>query len=107
MDGPFSSAAGGVRVRLTVTPRAALDAVGEVVSAPDGGAALKVAVTAAPEGGKANQAVIRLLSRTWRVPKTSLSVVSGGAARRKLLHVSGETTNLMARLTEWQKQRYG
>ena len=68
-------------------------------TAADGRAWLQVAVTAAPEGGKANKAVIALLAKTWRVPKTSITVAAGASARRKTVLVAGETRDLMARLT--------
>jgi uncharacterized protein YggU (UPF0235/DUF167 family) len=59
-----------------------------------------VAVTASPEGGRANEAVIALLAKAWRVPKTSITVVAGATARRKTVLVAGETRDLMARLTQ-------
>ena len=59
-----------------------------------------MAVTASPEGGRANEAVIALLAKAWRVPKTSITVVAGATARRKTVLVAGETRDLMARLTQ-------
>ena len=58
---PFSSVPGGILVRLKVTPNAAQRSV-HGVFAEGHGAVLKVGVTAAPEGGKANTAVINLLA---------------------------------------------
>ena len=63
--------------------------------------AIKVAVTAPPEGGKANAAVVKLLAKAWDVPKTAISIASGGADRRKLLHIDGDPADLSARIGTW------
>lgn len=47
------------------------------------GAALRVSVTAAPEDGKANRAVIDLLAETFDVAPSSISLVRGAASRDK------------------------
>lgn len=44
---------------------------------------LKVRITAPPEDGKANRAVLTLLSKTWKVPLSSLTIVSGETSRYK------------------------
>ena len=52
----------------------------------------KVRVTAAPERGKANDAVITLLSKLIGVPKRDIQIVRGHTARNKLVRVEGATT---------------
>ncbi|MDP2701290.1 MAG: DUF167 domain-containing protein [Candidatus Rokubacteria bacterium] len=47
------------------------------------GAALRVSVTAAPEDGKANRAVIELLAETFDVAPSSINLVRGAASRDK------------------------
>ena len=47
------------------------------------GAALRVSVTAAPEDGKANRAVIALLAETFDVAPSSIDLVRGAASRDK------------------------
>jgi uncharacterized protein (TIGR00251 family) len=47
------------------------------------GAALRVSVTAAPEEGKANRAVIDLLAETFDVAPSSINLVRGAASRDK------------------------
>lgn len=44
---------------------------------------LKVRVTAAPEDGKANKALLKYLAKEWNVPVSALSIVSGDASRYK------------------------
>ena len=47
------------------------------------GAALRVSVTAAPEDGKANRAVIDLLAETFNIAPSSIYLVRGAASRDK------------------------
>jgi uncharacterized protein YggU (UPF0235/DUF167 family) len=49
----------------------------------------KVRVPAAPERGRANAALLRLLSSVLRVPAATLSVVSGHASRDKVVELRG------------------
>ena len=49
----------------------------------------KVRVTAAPERGRANEAVIGLLARRLGIDKTDVSLVSGHAARDKVVELRG------------------
>lgn len=100
---PFTARADGVRVRLKVTPRARRDAVDGVADGPDG-PALKVSVTAPADDGRANDAVIALLARAWRVPKGAIELVQGGKSRRKLVHVAADAATLLPRLDAWLKQ---
>jgi len=51
--------------------------------------ALRVAVTAAPEKGKANRAIIDLLSKSLKIPKSSFEIVSGDTAAQKRFLVVG------------------
>jgi uncharacterized protein len=47
------------------------------------GEALRVSVTAAPEDGRANHAVIKLLAESFGVAPSSISLVRGAASRDK------------------------
>jgi uncharacterized protein (TIGR00251 family) len=53
------------------------------------GEALKVRVTAPPEGGKANRAVEGLLTRRLGIPKSAARIVSGSRSARKIVEISG------------------
>ena len=101
---PFAARADGVRVRLKVTPRARRDAVDGLVDGPDG-PALKVAVTAPADKGRANDAAIALLAREWRMPKTAIAVLQGATSRRKLVHIAADARELMPRLEAWLMQK--
>ena len=98
---------GGVRVRVRLSPKAAANRVGGVFDNGDGARALKAAVTAAPEGGKANRALIKMLAREWRLPKTGISIASGAAARNKTLFIQGDAEMILARLKGWAEKGNG
>ncbi|WP_457567363.1 DUF167 domain-containing protein [Desulfurobacterium sp.] len=51
---------------------------------------LKIKVTAPPEGGKANDAVRRLLSEKLKVPVSSIEIVKGGTSRNKIVSIFAE-----------------
>lgn len=103
--GPFARAAGGLRVAVRLTPKASRDRVEGPAPEADGGTVLKVSVTAVPEDGKANAALIKLLSKEWRVAKSSIDIVQGATDRRKVLHITGDPDELGARLDEWMAKR--
>ena len=103
---PFQAVTGGIRVRLKVTPKARRAGFGGLLAEPDGShgrkeRALKIAVTAAPEGGKANEAVIALLAKEWGVAKSAISVVTGATDRRKVVEIRGPSDTLLAQLQGW------
>lgn len=97
---PFAATRDGLRVAVRLSPRAAMDRVMGLAAEADGGRALKVAVTAAPEDGKANEALLRLLARVCGVPRRDLAVVTGRTDRRKVVHVAGDPAALAPRLEE-------
>lgn len=89
--------ASGVTVELRVQPRARRTALEHA----DG--MLKAAVTAPPEDGKANDAVIALLAGTWRLPRSSFDIVKGASARAKTVAIAGDPTALADRITQWME----
>jgi uncharacterized protein len=72
------------RLALRVSPGARTNAV-----VGRHGDAWKIRVSAAPEGGRANDAVVELLADTLGVPARTISVVSGHGARDKLVELAG------------------
>jgi len=49
-----------------------------------------VKVTAPPEKGKANEAVIELLADFFDAPKNSISIVGGKSTRMKIVDISAK-----------------
>ncbi len=66
---------------LKVTPKAARAGISGLEADASGRAVLKVRVTEAPEGGKANAAVVKLLAKAWKLPKGALRIAAGAKDR--------------------------
>ena len=99
--GPFRLAETGVKVAVRVTPKASRDKIDGLADEADGSRVLKVMVTVVPEDGKANQAVIKLLSKAWHLPRSSIQVVAGQTSRSKTLLVEGAGERILDDLTAW------
>jgi uncharacterized protein (TIGR00251 family) len=84
-----------VRVAIRLTPRARRERIEGIA-----GGALKVSVTAPPAENQANEALLRLLAREWRVPRRDLTIVGGIKNRNKLIHIAGDPAELMRRISE-------
>jgi uncharacterized protein (TIGR00251 family) len=96
---PLEAAPGGVRIHIRLQPRARRQGIEGVVADSEGRVHLKVAVTAPPEEGKANAALIALLGKTWKLPKSAFEIVGGATDRRKTLLLRGDSASLLAALT--------
>jgi uncharacterized protein (TIGR00251 family) len=79
-----SDTAQGAQFALRVQPRASRNGFAGVL-----GDAIKLAITAPPVDGKANQAVIDYLADWFRVPKSSVVIVSGESGRNKRIAIRG------------------
>ncbi len=63
------------------------------------GDAWKVRVAAPPEGGRANEAVVRLVAATLSLPRDAVTLVSGHGARDKIIQLAGlDRTEIERRL---------
>jgi uncharacterized protein YggU (UPF0235/DUF167 family) len=71
----------GTEFTCRVTPRAARAAIER------DGAIIRVRVTAVPEDGKANKAVLKLLATALGVSVSSLQIVRGHSARDKVIRL--------------------
>ena len=72
------------RVRLRVSPGA-----GKAGIVGRHGDAWKVRVTAAPERGRANEAVLRLVAEALALPRDALTLVAGHGGRDKIVELTG------------------
>jgi uncharacterized protein len=97
---PWRVVDGGLRVDVRVSPRASRERIEGFAKRP-GGIALKVAVTAPPADGRANDAVIALLAKAWRLPKSAFEIAAGAAARDKTIRIAGEGAAIARKLEDW------
>ena len=98
---PFRAARDGLLVDIRLQPGASRAQVDGLAVLDDGVTVLKVRVTEPPEDGKANAALIKLLAKAWKLPKSSLTLVAGHSDRRKTLAVAGEPAELLCDLEHW------
>jgi uncharacterized protein (TIGR00251 family) len=76
----------GATFAVKVHPRAKKNAItGEV------GDALKLALTAPPVDGKANEACIEFFAKLLNLPRSSVTIASGQTSRNKVIRVAGLT----------------
>lgn len=83
---PIRDTASGATFSVKVHPRAKKDAIAGTV-----GDALKLALTAPPVEGRANEACIRFFAEFLRVPRSSVTIAAGETSRNKVVRVHGLT----------------
>jgi uncharacterized protein YggU (UPF0235/DUF167 family) len=83
---------------VRLTPKSGRDEIAGIETY-GGEPVLKARVRALPEGGRANQALERLIARWLKVPASSVSVAQGGKSRMKQVLVEGDP-DALARLVE-------
>jgi uncharacterized protein (TIGR00251 family) len=81
---PVHESPKGVSFSVKVQPRARRNAITGTL-----GDALKLALTAPPVEGRANQAVIEFLAETLEIPRASVTITSGETSRNKVVRVAG------------------
>jgi uncharacterized protein len=74
----------GVSFAVKVHPRARKNAITGAV-----GDALKLALTAPPVDGKANQAVVEFFADFFQIPRSSVTITSGATSRLKTVNITG------------------
>jgi uncharacterized protein YggU (UPF0235/DUF167 family) len=82
------------RFAVRLTPKGGRDAVEGWAAGADGKPYLKARVSAPPEDGKANEALLRLLAGTLRIGKSKVRILSGTTSRIKMIEVEGSPSCL-------------
>src|SRR6478735_8393971 len=94
---PIQESAKGISFSVKVHPRARKNAITGTV-----GDALKLALTAPPVEGKANQAVIEFFAELFEIPRSSVTIASGETSRNKVVRIAGLTkAAVVARLSAY------
>jgi len=105
MIGAVEAISGGVRLRVRLAPKARREAIEGLEQEAAGAWHLKCSVTAPPEDGKANRALIALLARALKRPLSSIELLSGARSRTKVLVLAGDPAELVRRLNHWIKAK--
>ncbi len=85
---PIRDTASGASFSVRVQPRARRNAI-----AGEAGDALKIALTAPPIEGRANEACVEFLAEVLGVPRASVTIAAGETSRNKLIRVAGLTAS--------------
>jgi len=81
---PIHDTPAGATFQVKVHPRARKSAITGVV-----GDALKLALTAPPVEGRANEACVKFLAEFLNVPRSSVTIAAGESSRQKLIRIAG------------------
>ncbi len=84
----LKAVADGVEINVKVVPGASRDRIMGLL-----GDALKVQISAPPEKGRANAAVIEVLAKALGVSGKSISLVGGVTSPRKSFHIYGRSVS--------------
>ena len=87
----------GCVVRIKLTPNAAFCGFGGLFANADETTYLKAYLTTAPEKGKANKELIKMLAKELQISKQSIELISGATVHLKKLYLQ---TPLTPQLTE-------
>jgi len=83
---------------VRLTPRSSQDRIDGLQTLTDGAVVLAARVRAVPEGGRANEALLRLLAKALDARVSDCALVSGGKSRLKSIAVKGDAEELSRKL---------
>jgi len=95
---PWRATLDGVIVACRLTPKGGRDAIDGAATLSDGTRVLLARVRVAPEDGKANEALLRLIADKAGVPVSRARLVAGAKNRLKQVAVTGDPAALIAKL---------
>ncbi len=98
-DLPISERAGGIAIHVRLTPKSSATNVHGVERRGEK-LFLKVSVTAPPEDGKANAALVSAIAAWLDVPKSKVSLETGQKSRIKTVLVAEEPNRLRTKFAQ-------
>lgn len=84
----------GVIINIKISPNAKKN---EIINTETG---TKIKITAQPIDGKANKCLIEYLSKTFKIPKTSVIILKGETSKEKIILLKTQDTNKLIKLKE-------
>ncbi len=91
----------GIVFRVRLTPNSSVCKENGWWVSPEGDEYLKINVISVPEKGKANQELVKFLSKNLKVAKSNFKIISGELDRYKKILISGNVSELEDRLNKW------
>jgi uncharacterized protein YggU (UPF0235/DUF167 family) len=92
----WATVAGGLKLRVRVTPKSGQDRVEGLMPGANG-PLLRIRVRALAQEGAANAALTRLVAAWLGVPPAAVALIGGPKARTKTLMVTGDGPELATR----------
>ena len=86
---PFKA---GFIVRIKLTPNASACGFGDLITNADEQIYLKAGITTAPEKGKANKDLIKMLAKELQIAKQNIELISGTTNHFKKLYINEALT---------------
>ena len=87
---PIEKTKNGVMLYVRATPKASRNAITGIAEGANQQLELKISVTTVPDGGKANEAILNLLAKEWKLLKSPMRVMSGATHRHKVILIVGD-----------------
>ena len=94
----YQQTSDGLKVFIRLSPKAKREGMQGIHTDPDGTQRLKIAVSAPPVDGKANEALIKWLSKHLHIAKSAITLVNGATDRSKTLLIAGNIDELIKNL---------
>ena len=101
MTTPLRKTAKGLFLHIRCTPKSGRDEVCGLVTSAAGAVFLAVKVTAIPDKGNANIAVVETVAKAMRVPKSSFRFTAGETSRDKTLEIISNANTIEAFLAQF------
>jgi len=89
----FSEDNRGLTFAVRIVPRASRS---EIAGEQSG--ALRLRIAAAPVEGAANQELIKLLAKSFKLPQKAVEIVSGAASKNKIVRIQGADATRLRQL---------
>ena len=83
----------GLTFTVRVVPRASRS---EITGEQNG--SLRVRIAAPPVAGAANQELIKLLAKTFKLPQKAVEIVAGAASKNKIVRIQGADATRLQQL---------
>lgn len=94
----------GIEIAVRATPKGGRDTITGVMTDASDACWLAVRVSAPPDGGKANEAVCKLLAFHFGVRVRDVTLASGATARLKRFRISGDPARLSGIAADFQQE---
>ncbi len=76
-----------LKIEIKIAPSSKSDEILEFIQDTDGLYFMKARVKAPPKEGKANDALIKLLSKFFALPKSNIEIISGATSKQKIIRI--------------------